>query len=98
MNHDDSTARPASPLWVRGLQTLLLGLAYQLTSTLLLATAVIQFVWVLFNGQPNLRLVSLGRSLGLYLRQMAQFASFASERVPFPWSDWPVDEVDYPSR
>lgn len=98
MNPEDPTVRPASPLWVRGLQTLLMGLAYQLTSTLLLVIAVIQFVWVLINREPNGRLMDLGRSLGLYLRQIAQFASFASERVPFPWSDWPDDEVDYPSR
>lgn len=96
MNPEDPNVRPASPLWVRGLQTVLMGLAYQLTSTLLLVVAIIQFIWVLLNGGPNARLMALGRSLGLYLGQIARFVSFDSERVPFPFSDWPEDARDQP--
>lgn len=96
MKSDDCVVRPASPLWVRGLQTLLMGLAYQLTSTLLLVLAVIQFIWVLINHEPNRRLMDLGRSLGLYLGQITRFVSFASECVPFPFSDWPEDGFDQP--
>jgi hypothetical protein len=31
----------------------------------------------------------LGQSLGRYLRQIVDFVSFATEEVPFPFSDWP---------
>lgn len=74
-------------IWVRGLFMLLMGLAYQVTGTLL----VIQFVISLLNDAPNARLVSFGRSLGRYLQQIAYFLTFASEDTPFPFSEWPSD-------
>jgi hypothetical protein len=43
---------------------------------------------VLSDG-PNARLLAFGRSLGLYLGQIADFVSFATEDVPFPFGDWP---------
>jgi hypothetical protein len=33
---------------------------------------------------------AVGRSLGLYLRQIADFECFATEELPFPFSDWPA--------
>jgi len=34
-------------------------------------------------------LVSFGRSLALYLQQIANFLTFTTEEVPFPFKDWP---------
>jgi len=76
-------------IWVRGLFMLLMGLAYQVTGTLLCIVTVIQFVISLLNDAPNARLVSFGRSLGRYLQQIAYFLTFASEDTPFPFSEWP---------
>jgi hypothetical protein len=75
-------------IWLRGLLMLLMAIAFQLAATLLCVLAVVQFVLALVSA-PNARLSQFGGSLGQYLRQIADFVNFASEKVPFPFSDWP---------
>jgi hypothetical protein len=95
---DDGSPQPTPrSIWVRGLMMILMGLAYQLVSTLLLVVAVIQFVLMLASDAPNARLSSLGRSLGRYQSQVANFVSFATEDAPFPFSDWPSGEANQPA-
>lgn len=85
--------QPASPhnitLWKRGLLMLLMGLAFHIASTLLCLLAVVQLVLVLLKLGANRQLQALARSLGLYLRQIAEFVGFAVEEIPFPFADWP---------
>ena len=76
-------------LWMRALFMLLMMLAYQLSVTLLFILAVIQFLIVLLNDSPNVRLMDFGCSVGTYLKQVVQFLTFATEEAPFPFSDWP---------
>ena len=80
---------PKYNLWLRGLVMLLMGLAYQVTGTIVLIVTIIQFVIRLLNDAPNARLVSFGRSLGRYLQQIMAYLTFASEEIPFPFNDWP---------
>lgn len=77
-------------LWVRVLLMVLMALAFHLAVTVLGALCLVQLVLAIVAGGPNARLQRFGRSLGLYLRQMAEFASFAVEDTPFPFSDWPT--------
>jgi hypothetical protein len=77
---------------MRGLYMLLMGFAFQVCGTVLCVVAVIQFVVLLLNGAPNARLASFGRSMGSYLRQIVHFLTFATEELPFPFSDWPASE------
>ena len=88
-NHD----APADKrnIWIRGLFMLLMGLAFHVCVTVLCVVAVIQFVMTLLNGTPNMRLISFGRGLGNYLRQIVGFLTFATEEMPFPFSEWPAD-------
>lgn len=79
-------------VWQRGLFMLLMAIVYQLCGTLLFIVAIIQFVLVLLNDVPNARLLAFGRSLGSYLKQIANYLVFASDDVPFPFSDWPSAE------
>lgn len=79
-------------LWVRGLFMLLIGFAFQVCGTILCIVTFIQFVIVLVSNAPNVRLVSFGRSLGSYLRQIVSFLTFATDEIPFPFSDWPAEE------
>jgi len=46
-------------------------------------------VLVLVSDAPNARLCTFGQGLGRYLRQIADFVTFATEEAPFPFSDWP---------
>lgn len=79
-------------LWMRALFMLVMILAYQVSVTLLFILAIIQFLIVLVSDAPNVRLMSFGRSVGTYLKQIVHFLSFATEEAPFPFSDWPPGE------
>ena len=79
-------------IWVRALFMLLMGLAFQICGTVLCFVTVIQFLITLLNDTPNIRLVSFGRSLGSYLRQIVNFLTFATEEMPFPFTEWPASE------
>lgn len=90
----ENSAAPGNKrnIWMRGLFMLLMGLAFQVCGTVLCIVTVIQFVLVLLNDEPNVRLVSFGRSMGNYLRQIVNYLTFATEEVPFPFSEWPAGE------
>lgn len=79
-------------IWLRGLYMLLMALAFHVCVTVLGVVAVIQFVVMLLGGSPNVQLVRFGRSMGRYLGQLADFLTFASEVMPFPFSEWPTGE------
>ena len=83
------TLAPPRKLWIRGLLTILLAAAFQLAASLLAFIAVLQLVLAVATGAPNIRLQHLGRSLGRYLAQIADFESFGSEELPFPFNAWP---------
>ena len=83
------TLAPPRKLWVRGLLMILLAAAFPLAASLLAFIAVLQLVLAAATGAPNIRLQHLGRSLGRYLAQIADFESFGSEELPFPFNAWP---------
>ena len=74
---------------VRGLLMLLMAIAFHISGMLLALAAIVQFVLAVLSDGPNARLLAFGRSLGRYLGQIADFVSFATEDVPFPFGDWP---------
>ena len=64
-------------------------LNFQFSAWILVLTALVQLVFAIFNDEPNRRLQLFGSSVGLYLTQIASFVTFATETLPFPFSDWP---------
>jgi Domain of unknown function (DUF4389) len=90
--HDNPS--PTSPterkLWVRALIMLLLVFTFQIGAWALALLAVIQLIFSAATGEALPRLKTLGQSLGRYLAEIAEFASFKTEQAPFPFSDWPV--------
>jgi hypothetical protein len=83
------TSESKRNIWVRGLYMLLMALAYQISGTLVLIVAIFQFLVTLISDTPNTRLLLFGCNLGRYFQQIVNFLTFASEVVPFPFSDWP---------
>lgn len=81
---------PPRKLWVRLLLMLLLAAAFQLAASVLFFVAVLQLVLAVATDAPNPRLQNFGRSLGRYLAQIADFESFGTETLPFPFSEWPA--------
>ncbi len=82
---------PASkrPVWVRGIFMLLMAILFHVAEFVLWVVAAVQFILAVASGTPSDRLVAFGRSLARYLQQIAAFLAFASEEIPFPFSDWP---------
>jgi hypothetical protein len=76
-------------VWMRGLYMLLLVLAFGIAQTLLCVTAIAQFLWLLFSGEPNAQLTRFGSSLARWVSDAARFLTFSSEVKPFPWAPWP---------
>ena len=78
-----------SAVWMRGLYMLLLVLAFGVAQTLLCVTAIAQFLWLLFAGEPNSQIAQFGASLARWLADAARFLACASDAKPFPWASWP---------
>lgn len=89
MSDTQTPTLPKRNLWLRALLMILMAMAFYLATMLLCALAFVQFVLALVSDAPNARLCTFGQSLGRYLRQIADFVSFATEEAPFPFSDWP---------
>jgi hypothetical protein len=90
MTEPQAPTLPKRNLWLRAFLVILMAMAYHLATMLLGVLAVVQFVLALVSDAPNARLRAFGQSLGQYLRLIANFVSFATEDVPFPFSDWPA--------
>jgi hypothetical protein len=89
MNADSDIPTNKRNILIRGLYMLLMLFAFHVSGTVLCIATAIQYVMMLLSGTPNVRLVSFGRSLGRYLQQIADFQTFATEEIPFPFNDWP---------
>jgi hypothetical protein len=89
MNETSTITLEKRNIWLRGLLMILMALAYQLAGTVLFFTAIIQFVFAVASDTPNPRLATFGQSVGRFQSQIADFVSFASEDLPFPFADWP---------
>ena len=88
MNETLTSAKPRN-LGIRALLMLLMAVAFQLTAWVLGCVAVVQLVLAAATDSSNDRLREFGATLGRYLGQIAEFVSFRTEDVPFPFSDWP---------
>ncbi len=76
-------------VWKRGLLMLLFAVAFGIAQTLMNILAVVQFLWLLFSGEPNQFLIRFGKSLSIWFGDVARFLSCATEEMPFPWKSWP---------
>ena len=94
MNETPDTPKQDRSIWMRGLFMLLLILACHIAWTVAFIVIVIQFLMMLLAGKRNDRLASFGSSLGRYFLQIVCFLTFATETMPFPFSDWPAADCE----
>ena len=80
-------------IWLRLVFMLVLGFAFYVAEVIVFTVTAFQFLCSLFSGQPNRRLLRLGRGLARYLQQITVYWTFATEEKPFPFAAWP-DEPD----
>ncbi len=75
--------------WGRALFMILFGIIYSVAEVVLVAVVVIQFLFVLFSGDRNPRLLRFGKELSTFIYQIFLFLTFNTEEKPFPFADWP---------
>ncbi len=94
MNHDIENNIKQPSTWKRGAYIVLFSIFYQMAATLLILIITFQFVNKLVTGDTNKQFRHLSRSIASYIYQVFQFMSFNSNDIPYPFSDWPEDELD----
>ncbi len=75
--------------WLRGLFMLLFFLIAGVARFVIAVVVLFQFLSVLFTGNTNAQLLTLGQSLSTYIYQITLFLTFNSEQRPFPFGSWP---------
>ena len=79
-------------IWMRGLVMIALGIFFAIAETLLLAMAVVQFLWVVIAKEKNIAISDFGTSLSAWIADVVRFQTFATEERPFPWAPWPKSD------
>lgn len=81
--------------WLRLFFIVLFAILYGIAEFVTSVVVVIQFVWVLINGESNERLRELGQSLATYTYQVIRYLTYNSDVRPFPIDlDWPSGPPD----
>ncbi len=75
--------------WVRGLFMVLFAVIGYVVRLLVWALAALQFIVVIFRGEPHQKLLELGDSLSQFCYQIMLYLTFNSHDKPFPFGDWP---------
>lgn len=75
--------------WLRGLYMLLFIVIFHVAEVVVGAVVLLQFLFTLFTGNTNPRLLQFGQNLSEYVYQILGFVTFNTEDMPFPFSDWP---------
>jgi len=85
---DDERSRAS---WQRLLFMIVMAMLFSIGVMVGVIVAVLQFFWVLFNGEIKQELATVGRQLGEYSREIALYMSFNTDERPFPFDrDWPA--------
>jgi len=82
-----------SNVWIRLLYMLLFWIIYCVAEVVLGAIVVFQFLFVLFTGNRNDKLLTFGGQLSTFIYQLLRFLTFNSETRPYPFDEWPAAEA-----
>lgn len=95
---EDKPAINERTIWNRGLYMLLFAVLFSVARIVGYAVIVLQFLFVLFGGSTNQRLLIFGDELSRYIYQIMQYLTFNSEERPYPFSEWPAETTAEPSE
>ncbi len=75
-------------IWLHGLTVIVILALSHLALTLMGASAVIQFFWMLLKKERNTQIVEFGNGVAHWLSVAAAFVTGKSDDKPFPWGPW----------
>ena len=93
----ESSSSRDREFFVRVLYMILFAVAFWILCWTLAVTVVVQLVLRLLNGQPQADVARFGAGLASYAKQVIEFLTFSTERLPFPFSGWPDPAYDRPA-
>lgn len=83
----------SSKHWFRLVFMLFFAAVLHLASIVMWVLVVLQFLFSLVTGEDNRQLRKFGHSLSTYIYDVLKFLCYSSEEKPFPFADWPANEV-----
>lgn len=75
--------------WARFIYMLLFAVFLYIANMLAALLVVVQFVFALLTGSPNVRLRGFGAEVTQYIHQIWRFLTYNSEEKAYPFADWP---------
>lgn len=85
----DTEGLKAADKWIRGLYMILFVVVSYFVKSIIFGIAFLQFLIVLFTGNPNKNLLKFTEGLCRFAYQIYLFLTYGSEEKPFPFSSWP---------
>ena len=74
-------------IWERFLFSIVLLILFAVAQNLVWLVAVVQFLWMLFYGRPNLQIAEFGARLGVWMKRLNLYLSGTTDEKPFPWRE-----------
>ena len=84
---------PVKERLIKGLFVLLYCFAFSICRFLVGIIALVQFLFDLISGEPSIRLCKFSAKLNNYVSEIIAFVSYQSDIKPFPFSDFPSNEL-----
>lgn len=75
--------------WLRILYMIVFYVVYKISDLVVIVVTILQALVTVFGNGPNERLTVFGASLAAYIAQIVRFLSYADEKKPYPFSEWP---------
>ncbi len=88
MSSNSNISPAGNPIWARIISMLVLGIAYAVAETVLVALVIGQVLFSIFGKQHNAPLKIVGKQVSDYIYQILVFLTFNSEYRPFPYRHW----------
>ena len=87
---DTQNAPQYESIILRVLWMLIFLMIWHVAQLVLGGLVLVQLIYRLIYGAPNLGLMNFGDSLSQFLAQIGRFGSFHTEQKPWPFADWPT--------
>lgn len=79
--------------WMRFLFMVISAVLISITGVVGTVVVWLGFLWVLFTGETNRQLQTVGQSIAAYVYQIVCYLTFNSDEKPFPLGgEWPSGE------
>ena len=89
LNEKPNDYYPRRSKWIRALYTIVILVGYGFSEAVLWFLAGIQFISVIFRGEPNLFIFDFSDGLTKWNTSAISFCLWRTESPPFPFSRWP---------